>query len=166
MKALVTGSKGFIGKHLCGRLREVGIDVVAGDSNKRDYVDVSDMNRLKTLERVEVIIHLAAKTSVTTSIKDPYQTYRTNVLGTLNLLELARLQNIPKFIFSSTYVYGQPKYLPVDENHPVNPHSHYHQSKLIAEKLCENYSKSFGINIVTLRLLLTSMVQALDLIPF
>ena len=85
MKALVTGSKGFIGKHLCGRLREVGIDVVAGDSNKRDYVDVSDMNRLKTLERVEVIIHLAAKTSVTTSIKDPYQTYRTNCTRNIKL---------------------------------------------------------------------------------
>ncbi|MGZ5551927.1 MAG: NAD-dependent epimerase/dehydratase family protein, partial [Nitrososphaeraceae archaeon] len=55
------------------------------------------------------------------------------------------------FIFLSTYVYGEPQYLPIDENHPINPHSPYNKSKIIAESLCKDYSKIFGINIVILR---------------
>jgi UDP-glucose 4-epimerase len=50
----------------------------------------------------------------------------------------------------SSYVYGEPKYLPIDERHPVNPHSPYHKSKVIAEQLCKNYSLDYGIDIVTL----------------
>jgi UDP-glucose 4-epimerase len=72
-------------------------------------------------------------------------------VGTLNLLEFARLRNVRKFIFISTYVYGQPKYLPIDEKHPVDPHSPYNKSKLLAEQLCQNYSHDFGIDVVTLR---------------
>jgi nucleoside-diphosphate-sugar epimerase len=151
MKILVTGNRGFIGRHLCTRLVHAGNSVVVGDGIVRDYVDVSNLNQLQSIEKADAIIHLAAKSSITNSIKCPYETYYTNVLGTLNLLELAKLKNIPKFIFSSTYVYGQPKYLPVDEKHPVDPHSHYHQSKLLAEKLCESYSQSFGIDTVILR---------------
>lgn len=72
-------------------------------------------------------------------------------MGTLNLLEFARIKNIRKFIYVSTYVYGHPQYLPIDEKHIVKPHSPYNRSKLIAEGLCENYSHEFGIDIVTLR---------------
>jgi UDP-glucose 4-epimerase len=102
-------------------------------------------------EKIDVIIHLAAKTSINDSLADPYETYYKNIAGTLNVLEFAKRKNITNFIFLSTYVYGEPQYLPIDENHPINPHSPYNKSKIIGESLCEDYSKIFGINIVILR---------------
>ena len=150
-KVLVTGSKGFVGKHLCNRLSKNGLSVVSGDKNDDNKFNVTDMDHLQFIEDVEAIIHLAAKSNVVYSYNNTYNTYHTNVLGTLNILEFARMRNIRKLIFVSTYVYGEPKYLPVDEKHPINPHSPYHNSKLLAEHICENYSHHFGIDVVTLR---------------
>jgi len=149
-KVLVTGSKGFVGRHLCKRLREIGIRVVT-NSKEHHKLDVTNIDQILTIADVEAVIHLAAKTSILNSVKNPYETYHTNILGTLNLLEFARIRNIKKFIYVSTYVYGQPQYLPIDEIHIVKPHSPYNKSKLLAEELCENYSHDFGINIVILR---------------
>jgi UDP-glucose 4-epimerase len=150
-KILLTGGRGFIGKHLGKRLVEDGF-ILASTKDNREELDINNMNQLESSgEDVEIVIHLAAKTSIQNSFMKPYEVYHTNVMGTLNLLELARIKNIRKFIFLSTYVYGQPKYLPIDEKHPTNPHTPYNQSKLIAEQLCQNYSNNFGINIVTLR---------------
>jgi UDP-glucose 4-epimerase len=150
-KVLVTGSKGFVGKHLCRRLIENGTSIISNSKNNENNLDVTNMNQLQSIKKVQAIIHLAAKANVMYSIDKPYETYYTNLLGTLNLLEFTRLRNIRKFIFISTYVYGQPKYLPIDEKHPVSPHSPYNKSKLLAEQLCENYSHDFGIDVVTLR---------------
>jgi nucleoside-diphosphate-sugar epimerase len=148
---LVSGSKGFIGKHLCRRLTEIGMNVVNSSKSDENNLDVTNMNQLQSIEKVEAIIHLAAKTSIKNSLDNPYETYRINLFGTLNLLEFARLRNISKFMYISSYVYGQPKYLPIDEKHPVNPHSPYNKSKLLAEQLCKNYSYDFGIDVVILR---------------
>jgi nucleoside-diphosphate-sugar epimerase len=150
-KVLVTGSEGFVGKHLCNSLSNNGVSVVCGNKNDDNKFNVTDIDHLQSLEDVEAIIHLAAKAAVVYSYNNIYNTYYTNLLGTLNILEFARLRNIRKLIFVSTYVYGQPKYLPVDEKHPINPHSPYHKSKLLAEHICENYSHDFGIDVVTLR---------------
>lgn len=152
LKVLVTGSKGFIGKHLCSRIKE-SESLVLGKANKYEMkLDVMSKRTLQEVESgINVVIHLAAKSSVVESFRMPYETYHTNIIGTLNLLELARLRNIQKFIFVSTYVYGQPEYLPVDEKHPVNPHSPYNQSKLVAEQLCRYYSDNYGIGIVVIR---------------
>ncbi|HEY9398943.1 MAG TPA: NAD-dependent epimerase/dehydratase family protein [Nitrososphaeraceae archaeon] len=149
-KVLVTGSRGFIGKHLCKSLRENGIRVVT-HGKERNKLDVTNLGKILTIEDVEAVVHLAAKTSILDSMKNPYQTYFTNIVGTLNLLEFARIRNVRKFIYVSTYVYGQPQYLPIDEKHVVNPHSPYNRSKLLAEELCQNYSHDFGIDIVILR---------------
>ncbi len=149
-KVLVTGSRGFIGKHLCKSLRENGIRVVT-HGKERNKLDVTNLGKILTIEDVEAVVHLAAKTSILDSMKNPYQTYFTNIVGTLNLLEFARIRKIRKFIYVSTYVYGQPQYLPIDEKHVVNPHSPYNRSKLLAEKLCQNYSHDFGIDVVILR---------------
>jgi UDP-glucose 4-epimerase len=149
-KVLVTGSKGFVGTHLCKYLKENGIQVVT-TLNKQKPIDVTNMDNLLAIDRVDAIVHLAAKTSISDSFKEPSETYYTNFVGTLNVLEFAKKRNIKKFIYVSTYVYGQPLYLPVDEKHSVNPHSPYNNSKLLAEKICQNYSHYFGINIATLR---------------
>jgi UDP-glucose 4-epimerase len=66
---------------------------------------------------VNAIIHLAAKTSISDSFKEPSETHYTNFVGTLNVLEFAKTRKIKKFIYVSTYVYGQPLYLPVDEKY-------------------------------------------------
>jgi len=132
-KVLVTGSKGFVGRHLSKRLKEVGFQVVT-TANNRKLIDVTNVDQIPTIENVNAIVHLAAKTSVSDSFREPYETYFTNVMGTLNVLEFARIRNIKKFIYVSTYVYGEPQYLPIDEKHVVNPHSPYNTSKLIAEK--------------------------------
>ena len=102
-------------------------------------------------EEFDFIIHLVAKTSIEESINNPFNTYFTNIGGTLNLLEFARKKHINNIIFLSTYLYGQPEYLPIDENHPLKPHSPYNKSKFLAEKLCEYYSIDYGINVVCLR---------------
>lgn len=101
---------------------------------------------------MDAIVHLAAKTSISDSFKEPYETFYTNIVGTLNVLEFAKIRKIRKFIYISTYVYGEPRHLPVDEKHVVNPHSPYNTSKLLAEKICEDYSNDLQMNIVTLRL--------------
>jgi UDP-glucose 4-epimerase len=153
-RVLVTGSAGFVGNHLCRHLLELGISIVrnsgANDKNKLDVTDINQLHSTANLG-IEGVVHLAAKTSVNSAAKDPYQAYYANIVGTLNVLEFCRLRNIKKLIFMSSYVYGEPKYLPIDEKHPVNPHSTYHKSKLIAEQLCRNYSLDFGIDVVTLR---------------
>jgi UDP-glucose 4-epimerase len=153
-RVLVTGSAGFVGNHLCRHLLELGINIVGNSgANDKNKLDVTDINQLHSTDNlgIEGVVHLAAKTSVNSAAKDPYQAYYANIVGTLNVLEFCRLRNIKKLIFMSSYVYGEPKYLPIDEKHPVNPHSTYHKSKLIAEQLCRNYSLDFGIDVVTLR---------------
>jgi UDP-glucose 4-epimerase len=150
---LIIGSGGFIGSNLHNRLVEKGVDVIDNDiMNESKFLDVTDLDKLLSIDKVvETVIHLAAKISINNTLHNPYETYYTNCLGTLNLLEFARLKKIRKFINVSTYVYGQSQYLPIDERHPTNPHSAYHQSKLIAEQICQRYSNDFWIDIVTLR---------------
>jgi UDP-glucose 4-epimerase len=149
---LITGSRGFVGDHICksyfknkyNLIKDNHTDKQRNDITKREYFENFD-------DKIDVIIHLASKISINDSLIDPYETYYENIVGTLNVLEFAKNKNITNLIFLSTYVYGEPQYLPIDENHPINPHSPYNKSKIIAESLCKDYSKIFGINIVILR---------------
>jgi UDP-glucose 4-epimerase len=151
-RILVTGSSGFIGRHLCKKLENIGIELVINATNGNVPLDVTNYKEVMSIkEEVEGIIHLAAKTSVSGSFGNPFETYYVNLLGTLNMLEFAKKKNVRVFVYNSTYVYGQPKYIPIDESHPVNPHSPYNLSKFIGEQLCMDYSASFGLNVVTLR---------------
>ena len=77
--------------------------------------------------------------------------FNTNINGTLNMLELCR-KNKARLIFTSSYVYGNPSYLPIDEKHPIKAFNPYAQSKIIGENLCEIYSNNFDISVVVLRL--------------
>jgi len=163
MSILITGINGFIGKNLSRILsrskRKVipsrgGRIHIRGKKGDSDWtLDVTNEDSLKNYqdEKIDYIIHLAAKTSIEDSVKNPYSTFFTNIVGTLNLLEFARTKHIKNFIFISTYLYGKPEYLPIDENHPLKPHSPYNSSKLIGEKMCENYAQEYGLNVVSLR---------------
>lgn len=152
-KLLVTGANGFIGKHLCKRLTENGF--IIADGKSRSYqrpLDVTDLGQLASACRnVDMVIHLAGRTSIERSLRDPYKTYYINYIGALNLLEASRLTDVKRLINVSTFVYGQPHDIPINEKRRINPHSPYTKSKLLAEMICQYYSCDFDIDVVTLR---------------
>jgi len=149
MKIIVTGSHGFIGKKLVQTLKTNGHDIHSVDL--ATGYDVAEWDSVKDLKDFDVLIHLAAITYVPQSFKTPREMFRVNINGTLNMLELCRI-NKAKMIFNSSYVYGKPQYLPIDEKHPISSHNPYCQSKIIGESLCESYNKDFKVPIMIFRL--------------
>ena len=152
-RVLVTGANGFIGKHLFKRLTENRVNSADGTSrsNQRPF-DVTDLGQLASACRnVDTVVHLAGKTSIKNSLREPYKTYYINYMGALNLLEASRLMDVKRLINVSTFVYGQPQDITINEKHPINPHSPYTKSKLLAEMICQYYSSDFDIDVVTLR---------------
>ena len=168
---LVTGGAGFIGSHIVNRLISSGYSVRVLDdlstgklsniavhvkTGKVDFVEgnVRDASTIKTVVKdVDASIHLAAITSVPFSVENPNDTFETNVTGTLNMLTSCATEGVSKLILvSSCAVYGNPKSLPVDEQHPANPISPYAKSKLAAEKFCLGFHQKSLIKSVVLRL--------------
>lgn len=147
-RILVSGSNGFIGKNLCQALSRRNYQVIQIPSSSE--FDLCDITNVENLPDVDIIIHLAAKSYIPESFKKPSIFYQNNVLSTLNLLEKSR-KNQSKFIFISSYVYGIPQYLPIDEKHQRSALNPYTQSKVICEDLCHAYSRDFGLNSVILR---------------
>jgi UDP-glucose 4-epimerase len=166
MRYIVTGGCGFIGHHLVKKLKSLGhtvynIDNMFNSSNdnfadflyKEDITDFKVMDDIfKTLENIDCVFHLAALARVQPSIKDPLSYNNTNVTGTLNLLELCRKYQIPKFVFSSSSsVYGNSK-IPFSETMTnLQPLSPYGLQKLIGEQYCHMYSTIYGIKVYCLR---------------
>lgn len=149
---LVTGGRGFIGSSLLNRLEREGTKVVSIDS--KAGLDVCDLKQLSDTAKghhIDLVYHLAALSYVPYAWEHPHEVYQKNITGTLNVLELCRQQDIQKTVQISSYVYGKPEYLPVDEDHPIHPASPYNWSKFIGEKLCEAYSRDFGVRCVVLR---------------
>lgn len=148
MKVAITGSSGFIGVHLLKRLRELDYEIVELDVSKG--FDTTDWNSVKELSKFDVCVHLAAKSFVPESYTDTRVFYNINMIGTLNMLEICRIHHA-KFIFTSSYVYGKPDYLPVDENHKLSAFNPYAHSKIIGEELCGSYSKFLGVSTIIFR---------------
>ena len=149
MVIAITGSKGFIGSYLIERLKKSNHTLIEIDSKLG--IDITNKNDLHRIMEFDCVIHLAGKISVTDSFKFPDEYLTQNFLGTLNVLELCKKFNA-KMIFASSYIYGEPKYLPVDENHPLIAHNPYSQSKIIGEQLCQLYSNCFNISSIAVRL--------------
>ncbi len=148
-RILVTGSSGFIGKALVNRLSGVSYDVLGLDMTSG--VDLTVPEEVLRIESDrEIVIHLAAKSYVPDSFSDPYSFYFNNIHSTLNLLEYCR-KNKARFIFFSSYLYGNPDYLPINENHPLRPHNPYAQTKYLCEELCKAYNRDFDVPIVIMR---------------
>ncbi|MBI5698822.1 GDP-mannose 4,6-dehydratase [Candidatus Saganbacteria bacterium] len=148
-KILVTGSTGFIGRFLIERLKRDEVEVVECDLTKGH--DLLDLKQTLALPPAEIVVHLAANTNVQTAFEQPYPIYRDNIIGTLNLLEYCRLNRVGRFIYSSSYVYGQPQSLPINESHPVMINNPYGRSKLLCEQLVAAYSDDFGLAASILR---------------
>lgn len=151
LRVMVTGAEGFIGTHLIKALREDSTLKIIPVDHKLGH-ELLSKDTLDSLPNADVIIHLAAKMSVESSWQDPYSAYNMNINGTLNMLEFARKRKVEKFIYPSSYVYGAPQYLPIDEKHPVSGNNPYTRSKLLGEELCRCYSQDFGIPTVVLRI--------------
>ena len=149
-RILVTGATGFIGRHLVQKLKDSG-HVVYLLSKSLGY-DVCNNTVFSDFlgKKIDIVFHLAGRTFVPGSWDDPYTYYWTNTLGTQITLEFCRKTNA-KMIFISAYVYGVPKYLPIDEKHPVAPNNPYAHSKWLAEELCAFYARKMSVQTVVLR---------------
>lgn len=144
-KILVTGSKGFIGEQIVKRLKK---SQVITDSINSKQIDLKNIDEVMKLDTSDIVIHLAAKTS---KELDWNEYFCNNVIGTLNILEYCIRKKIKKMIFVSSYVYGVPHNIPINEKHPVSPHNAYTRSKFLAEQLCEFYAKNSELNVIILR---------------
>jgi UDP-glucose 4-epimerase len=168
-RAMVTGGAGFIGSHLVDELLRQGLDVVSVDDYSmgkcenlevaRSYqsfkdvkCDVTDRDALhRHFEGVDIVFHNAASKK-TVSLKNPVRDLEVNAKGTFNVLELAREFGVKKLIHASTgSVYGEPRYFPQDENHPIDPVSYYGVSKLAGEKYARAFEKLYDMDVTVLR---------------
>ncbi|KKH95135.1 hypothetical protein EO95_00790 [Methanosarcina sp. 1.H.T.1A.1] len=148
--AAVTGSSGFIGKHLVQALESIGTSVFE-ISRTVSSIDVTDWKLVQNIPVKDVAFHLAGVTNIQEAFVQPRNVYFTNYVGTLNMLEWCRIHDIERMVYASTFVYGVPQYLPVDEIHPTSPNNPYSQSKLMGEELCEAYCRDHDLNITALR---------------
>jgi len=148
MKIAVTGSSGFVGYHLVNKLIELGADITCLDI--KNSTDITNFEKIKDFRKFDLLFHLAAKSYIPDSYKNPLDFYHTNIVSTLNVLELCRIHRA-KIIFASTYVYGNPQYFPIDENHPVIASNPYTQSKIICEQLCKSYNRDFNLEVIIFR---------------
>ncbi len=170
-KVLVTGAGGFIGSHLSERLVELGADVRAfvhynalgswgwlAHSAMRQQMeifagDICDRDSVhNALADREMVFHLAALIAIPYSYHAPASYVRTNIEGTLNVLQVARQIGLEKVLHTSTSeVYGTARYAPIDESHPLQGQSPYSASKIGADKIAESFHLSFGTPVVTVR---------------
>ncbi len=148
MRVVISGSRGFVGTNLMSILSDKNYSIQTIDIE--DSIDLRNWEDVKDISEFDVFIHLANLSFVPASYENPALFYKTNYLTTLNALELCRKYNA-KLIYFSSYVYGTPQYLPVDEKHTINPFNPYAQSKVICETLCWGYHRDFKIPIVIFR---------------
>ena len=173
-KVLVTGAGGFIGSHLCEALLGRGADITAlirytshsdwgnlefiqPDKKQKEFkvvagnIEDSDFVA-RQVKGMDVVFHLAALIAIPYSYIAPLSYIRTNVEGTLNVLEATRKYEVERVVHTSTSeTYGTAIYTPIDENHPLQGQSPYSASKIGADKIAESYYLSFDLPVATIR---------------
>ena len=146
---LITGLSGFIGRHLS---EELGGYFNIKSLDRSKGFDVSNPNAFDLVHgHFDAAIHLAGLSFVPDSFKNPFEFYRVNVNGALNVAELCRKLSVPILIYPNTYVYGAPATLPVAECHPISLPSPYHKSKMLAEDLLCGYFATGETRVIALR---------------
>ncbi|MGC8746926.1 MAG: UDP-glucose 4-epimerase GalE, partial [Candidatus Saccharicenans sp.] len=166
MKVLVTGGAGYIGSHTVKELIKKGYEIIIFDNlstGRKELVkggqliegDLQSRESIKALFRshsIQAVLHFAALMQVGESFLDPQKYYRHNLLTTLNLLEAMLEAGVKYFVFSSSAaVYGEPQYLPIDENHPLTPINPYGATKFMVERILEDYGRAYNLRYISLR---------------
>jgi len=175
MKVLITGGTGYIGSHCAVMLLEKNFEVVLLDNLSNSFRRVcnqiqkitkkkisfieGDINDKKLLEgifishKIDIVLHFAGLKAVNESVKEPKKYYQNNVQGTLCLMDVMEVYGISKLVFSSSAtVYGDPEYLPMDENHPLKPLHPYGENKILIEKMLKDQTiKNSSWKVLSLR---------------
>lgn len=166
MRIMVVGGAGYIGSHTAKILHTQGHEVLILDNlstGKMDLVKYGDFILCDILDRkalslvfeknkVDAVMHFAACSQVGESIVSPDKYYRNNLLGTLNILDVMIENNMKNIVFSSTAaVYGVPESLPITEKHSQTPINPYGASKLMVERMLQDYNHAYGLRSVCLR---------------
>lgn len=147
---MITGGNGFIGKHLKKYLEEKDYCVIAPSSKELNIMETENYKRY-CMMNIQHVVHLAGKTFVPASWETPKDFFMVNTIGTMNLIEFCK-ENRINMTYISAYIYGYPKFNPVNETLEAKPNNPYAKSKYMAEELCEFYSSFFDMNISVLRL--------------
>jgi UDP-glucose 4-epimerase len=166
MKVFVTGGAGFIGSHIVEELLKHGYSPIVIDNlstGKQHFLPLSvpfyniditspGLEEIFKKERPTFVIHQAAQVDVTTSIKNPLKDAKTNIIGTIHLLQLSHKYKIKRFVFaSSCAVYGETNDCSILESFPLQPLSFYGLSKLTSEMYIQQYYDFFGLPFSILR---------------
>ena len=170
---LITGGAGYIGSHVTLKLlEESNQKIIVFDSLENGHIstveklksvrdfdfvkgDLKNPNDLEVLFQnfdIDSVIHFAAYIRVEESVQNPRKYYSNNLVGTINLLNKMLDYSVKKIVFSSTAaVYGEPKYVPIDENHPKQPINPYGKTKFMVEEILDDYDKAYGLKSIRLR---------------
>jgi UDP-glucose 4-epimerase len=163
---LVVGGAGYVGCHMVAVLGEAGYKpvtldnlysgyrdaVIAGEFIQGDLNDRELLNQVLDAHDFAGVMHFAAHIEVGESVRDPAKYYRNNVANTQNLLDAMVRYGVNAFIFSSTAaIFGEPQYIPIDEQHPKAPVNPYGRSKWMVEQLLEDYDHAYGLKSCALR---------------
>jgi UDP-glucose 4-epimerase len=166
IKILVTGGAGYIGSHMVRRLIELGHSIVTFDNLSTGFRDavlggefvegcLHDKTALSSLfnsHQFDSVLHFAGSISVGESVRNPAKYFQNNITGTLNLLDVMLMYDVKKLIFSSTAaIFGVPKYVPIDEQHPQSPINPYGMTKWVTERILRDYDIAYGLRSVVLR---------------
>jgi UDP-glucose 4-epimerase len=166
-RVLITGGAGYVGSVSAAAFLDAGHDVVVLDdlsTGHRDavpdgavlhegpYTDGASVERLLESERIEAILHCAARSLVGESLREPAKYFRENVAGGIGLLDATRRAGVGRFVFSSTAaVYGAPDVTPIPEDAALRPINPYGESKRAFESALEWYGRAYGLRSVSLR---------------
>jgi len=166
MKILVVGGAGYIGSHMVKMLLAQGHEVITFDNLisgfrdavlggvfvKGDLADISALDQLFASHQPEAVMHFASYIQVGESVQHPDKYYLNNFTNTLNLLNAMVKHQVSHFIFSSTAaVFGEPEYVPIDEEHVKAPLNPYGRSKWMVEQVLADYDRAYGLKSVCLR---------------
>ncbi|UVK85502.1 UDP-glucose 4-epimerase GalE [Pseudomonas sichuanensis] len=161
MKFLVVGGAGYIGSHMVKHLLAEGHDVVVADLAptrpqvkwvELDIADAAALDALFAEYTFDAVFHFASFIQVGESVTEPGRYYQNNVAATLVLLQAMVRAGVRRLIFSSTAaVYGDPQYIPIDEQHPKAPINPYGCSKWMVEQVLQDFDRAYGLRSVCLR---------------
>src|SRR6056297_3092435 len=166
MSILVTGGAGYIGSHVVKDLVENDFDVLTVDNLQKghkkavldgklivgDIKDIDFLNEVFSYNEINAVVHLAADSLVGESMENPGKYYHNNFNNGIKLLDQMIKHNIKNIVFSSTAaVYGDPKEVPISEEHPISPGNTYGESKYFFEKAMNRYDKIFNLKYMSLR---------------